>query len=114
MIAVRSITLKFLFKTSEYVILLNFFASLYFIGSLSYTPSTFVPFKTISALSSFARNAAAESVVKNGLPVPPLMMTIRPFSRCLIALHLIYGSAIWETLIAERVRVSQLIFSKAS
>ena len=42
-------------------------------------PSTLVPFITISAPNSFARSAAAESVVKNGLPVPPETITILLF-----------------------------------
>ena len=52
-------------------------------GSASYTPSTpeWVPFNNASASISAARNAAAVSVVKNGLPVPAAKMTTRPFSR---------------------------------
>ena len=42
----------------------------FFTGSSEYTPSTFVPFRTTSASISLARNAAAVSVVTNGLPVP--------------------------------------------
>ena len=35
-------------------------------------------------------------------------------SKCLRALLLIYGSEIWETVIADKVLVSTLIFSRAS
>ena len=48
-----------------------FFASGKSSGSLSYTPSTLVPFSIASASISIARSAAPESVEKYGLPVPP-------------------------------------------
>ena len=41
-----------------------------------------------------ARRAAAESVVKYGLPVPQANITTLPFSKCLTALLLMYSSAI--------------------
>src|SRR6266496_511403 len=59
----------------------NLVAAESFMGSAEYTPSTFVAFKITSALISSARSAAAESVVKNGLPVPAANMTTRAFSR---------------------------------
>src|SRR5260370_1068317 len=37
--------------------------------------------KVISHFNSLARRAAAESVVKNGFPVPAAQITMRPFSR---------------------------------
>ncbi len=46
-----------------------------------------------SASISAARSAAAVSVVKNGLPVPPAKMTTRPFSRCRMARRRMYCSA---------------------
>ena len=45
-----------------------------------------------SAPSSSARSAAAESVLKYGLPVPAAQMTTRPFSRCRMARRRMYGS----------------------
>ena len=39
----------------------------------------------VAALVEEARKLAAESVVKNGLPVPAAKITMRPFSRCRIA-----------------------------
>ena len=42
------------------------------------------------------------SVVKYGLPVPPVTITIRFLSECRNALRLIYGSEICETVVAER------------
>lgn len=42
---------------------------------------------------SAQRRAAAVSVVKNGLPVPAANITTLPFSKCLTALLLMYGSA---------------------
>ena len=53
-IAVISITRRLLVKTSLKRIESNFTASGYFMGSLSYIPSTFVPFNTISAFASHA------------------------------------------------------------
>ena len=63
-IAVMSITLKSSCITLLYDNLSYFLELLFFSGSLSYTPSTFVPFNNISEPNSFALNAAAESVVK--------------------------------------------------
>ena len=48
-----------------------------------------------------ALRAAVVSVVKNGFPHPPPNTTTLPFSRCLIALLLIYGSAICCISIAD-------------
>ena len=59
-----------------------------------------MPFKIVSASISTARNAAAVSVVKYGFPVPPPKITTLFFSKCLMALLLIYGSAICYILIA--------------
>ena len=59
-----------------------------------------------SALISSARNAAAVSVVKNGLPVPAAKITTRPFSRWRIARRRMYGSATSETAMADWTRVS--------
>ena len=67
---------KRMFKLGAFV-----FAVGSFIGSAEYTPSTLVAFKITSALISSARNAAAESVEKKGLPVPAAKITIRPFSK---------------------------------
>ena len=85
-IAVRSITfsslsITVLYDKSSYLI-----ALLLISGSVSYTPSTFVPLIIISAFISIALKAAAVSVVKYGLPVPPANITILPFSKCLVAL----------------------------
>ena len=52
-----------------YVILSNLTASLYFLGSLSYTPFTFVAFIKTSAFISAALKALAVSVEKKGLPL---------------------------------------------
>ena len=58
-----------------------------------------------SASISTARSAAAVSVVKNGLPVPPAKMTTRPFSRWRIARRRMYGSATWAMWMAVCTRV---------
>ncbi|MNL88330.1 hypothetical protein D3C87_2179700 [compost metagenome] len=50
-------------------------------GSAVYTPSTLVAFNTTSASVSMARRQAAESVVKNGLPVPAAKITTSPVFR---------------------------------
>ena len=52
-----------------------------------------------------ARSAAAESVVKNGFPVPPAKMTTRPFSRWRIARRRMNGSATARISIAVCTRV---------
>ena len=44
-------------------------------------PSTWVAFMIASQESSAPRRAAPVSVVKNGLPVPPARITIRPLAR---------------------------------
>ena len=80
-IEAESITFKFLLSTSRKVNRSNILASLFFIGSLSKTPSTFVAFKITSALISMARRAAAVSVEKKGFPVPAARITMRPFSK---------------------------------
>ena len=49
--------------------------------------------KITSALISAALNAAVVSVVKYGLPVPAPKITILPFSKCLTARLLMFGSA---------------------
>ena len=74
-------TFSFLFKTSIYFISLYLIASLYFLGSLLYTPSTFVAFIKMSAFISAALSALAVSVEKNGLPVPHPNITTLPFSK---------------------------------
>jgi hypothetical protein len=56
-------------------------------------PSTFVPLKIISDFISDALKTAAVSVEKKGLPVPEANITTLFFSKCLVALFLIYGSA---------------------
>jgi len=63
-------------------------------------------FRKTSASISAALNAAAVSVVKNGLPVPAPKMTIRPRSRCRIARRRMYGSAISRISMAVCTRVS--------
>ena len=68
------------------------------------------------AILSEARSAAAVSVEKSGFPVPapiPPNITTLPFSRCLIALCLLYGSATsgMENAVCTRVLIP--IFSKA-
>src|SRR6266852_1755817 len=63
---------------------------------------------------SIARNAAAVSVVKYGLPVPPAKITTRPFSRCRRARRRMYGSAIWCISIADCTRVTSPSFSMMS
>src|SRR5204863_400889 len=60
----------------------------------------------MSALISKARNAAAESVVKYGLPVPAAKITTRPFSKCRTARRLINDSASCGISTAESTRVS--------
>jgi hypothetical protein len=50
-------------------------------------PSTFVALRSASAPISLALSAAAESVEKYGLPVPPAKMHTRPYSKCLSALR---------------------------
>src|SRR5258708_7108500 len=60
----------------------------------------------MSASSSRARRAAAESVVTNGLPVPPTRMTIRPFSRWRRQRRWMYGSATVSMRMAVCRRVS--------
>ena len=62
---------------------------------------------------SEALNEEAVSVVKKGLPVPAPNITTLFFSKCLIAFLLMYGSAIWETLIADWTLVGTDIFSSA-
>ena len=83
--AVVSIIFRPFFIASLNVIFSNFTASELISGSQSYIPSTLVPFKIISASISIALRTAAESVVKYGFPVPAAKITIRFFSRCLIA-----------------------------
>ena len=68
-------------------------------------PSTCVALKMISQFSSLARRAAAESVVKNGLPVPAAQMTMRFFSRWRMARRRMNGSATSGMVIAEVTRV---------
>ena len=58
-----------------------------------------------SASISTARSAAAVSVVKNGLPVPPAKITTRPFSRCRMARRRMYGSATCDMWMALCTRV---------
>ncbi len=67
-----------------------------------------------SAPISEARRAAAVSVVKNGLPVPPAKITTRPFSRCRSALRLMYGSAMERISSAVMTRVCTPRRSRAS
>ena len=67
-------------------------------------PSTLVALRRTSAPISAARNDAAESVVKNGLPVPATKITTRPFSRWRIARPRMKVSATAERLIAESTR----------
>ena len=62
--------------------------------------------------NSDALSAAAVSVEKNGFPVPAANITILFFSRCLTALLRIYGSAIWDIVIADCTLVGTFIFSK--
>src|SRR5690242_15646009 len=84
-------------------------------GSESSTPSTpFLPIRMPCAPISSARRAAAVSVVKNGLPVPAAKITTRPFSRWRIARRRMYGSATWDTLIADCTRVCTPSCSSAS
>src|ERR1051325_7951154 len=72
-------------------------------------PSTCVALKMISHSSSAARSAAAESVVKNGLPVPAAQMTMRFFSRWRMARRRMNGSATWAMVMAEFTRVNSAI-----
>ncbi len=58
--------------------------------------------------------AAAVSVVKKGLPSPALKTTTLPFSRCLMALLLIKGSATASISSAETCRAAIPSFSMAS
>ena len=75
-------------------------------------PSTFVPFNITSASNSIALKLAAESVVKNGLPVPDARTTIRPFSKCLSALLLTYFSQTAFTVKDDITLQGISIFSK--
>ena len=93
-VAVVSITCNPCSITSIYVSVSYFFASANLLGSLSYTPSTFLANKITSASISAALNAAAVSVEKYGFPEPAPKITTLPFSKCLTALLLINGSAI--------------------
>ena len=54
-----------------------------------------------NGITSEALKAAPVSVVKKGFPVPAAKITTLDFSRCLIALNLIYGSAILSISIAD-------------
>ena len=67
-----------------------------------------------SASISAARSAAAVSVVKNGLPVPPAKMTTRPFSRWRMARRRMYGSATFGISSAVMTRVGWPMRSSAS
>src|SRR5690606_31941600 len=94
-VAVESIIPKPIFNISIYFKESNFLADELIHGSESYTPSTpFLANNITSASISAALKAAAVSVEKYGLPEPAANITILPFSKCLIALRLIYGSAI--------------------
>jgi hypothetical protein len=64
-----------------------------------------VPLSKASQLSSAARSAAAVSVVKKGLPVPPAQITTLPFSMWRIARRRMYGSHTAAMGIADRTRV---------
>ena len=66
--AVLSMTPSSCVRISAKVRLSYFFASAFSIGSLSYTPSTFVAFRMMSAPISAARSEEAVSVEKYGLP----------------------------------------------
>src|SRR3954454_20823097 len=68
----------------------------------------------ISHFSSLARSAAAESVVKNGLPVPAAQMTMRCFSRWRMARRRMNGSATSGMVIADVTRVYAPRRSRAS
>ena len=92
--AVESKAASLILNASWWVIFSIFFADLLIFGSESYIPS--IPFLAImskSAFISIALKAAAVSVDINGFPVPPAKSTNLPFSKCLIALRLMYGSA---------------------
>ena len=64
--------------------------------------------------SSRARSAAAESVLKYGLPVPAAQMTTRPFSRWRMARRRMYGSQTARISMALMTRVSTPSSSRAS
>ena len=76
-------------------------------------PSTFVAFRSASAPISLALSAAAESVEKYGLPVPPPNITTRPFSKCLSARLCMNGSASFGISIEVITRVGTPIDSSA-
>ena len=76
-------------------------------------PSTFVAFRSTSAPISLARSAAAESVEKYGLPVPPANTTTRPFSKWRIALRWMNGSASFGISMDVITRVGTPIASSA-
>ena len=61
-----------------------------------------------------ARSAAAVSVVKYGLPVPPAMITTRPFSRWRMARRRMYGSATSFISMAVWTRVATPMRSRES
>src|SRR5262245_12957794 len=73
-----------------------------------------VPLRMASASISAARSAAAVSVVKKGLPVPPARITTRPFSRWRMALRRMYGSATLGISSAVMTRVGWPMRSSAS
>ena len=62
-----------------------------------------------SALISIARSAAAVSVLKYGLPVPPPKTTTRPFSRWRMARRRMNGSATARISIAVTTRVTHAL-----
>jgi hypothetical protein len=68
----------------------------------------------MSHFSSAALKAAAESVVKNGLPVPAAQMTTRPFSRWRMTRRRMNGSATSDMVIAVVTRVLMPRRSSAS
>ncbi len=72
-----------------------------------------MPLSSASQCISAARNAAAVSVVKNGLPVPAPKITTRPFSMCRSARRRIYGSHTDDIGIADCTRVATPSFSSA-
>src|SRR5690606_17590503 len=85
--AVRSMTPSLRSRTSSNVRRSYLTAFGFLTGSSSNTPSTLVALSTTSALISIPRRQAAESVVKNGLPVPAEKITTSPFLRLRIALR---------------------------
>gem|GEM_PF-5853652 len=93
---------------------LNFWASVCFIGSLSYIQSTFVAFIIRSQFSSMALITAAKSFVQYGFQVQAVVITILLLSRCLSAFCLLKVETTLGASIADNILVSKPALDKIS